>query len=355
MRSLLLAALLCLPLGAAAAPPVPVILDTDMGNDVDDVLAMALLHALEQRGESRLLGVTLSKDHPRAAPFVDAINTFYGRPDIPLGVVRAGATPEEGKFLGLIDQRERYPHSLASGEDAADALDLLRRLLAAQPDQSVVLVQVGFFTNFARLLQTGPDRHSPLAGHELVRRKVKLLSVMAGAFQTIDNHDNHYLEYNIIKDIPAARLLATQWPTPIIWSGYEIGVAAPYPHASIEQDFNAYPHHLVKDSYYLYLPPPHDRPSWDLTSVLAAVHPERGYFALSPAGNVVVEADGFTRFRREKGGRDRFLILDPGEAPRVVEALRLLVSQPPTLNLPPIDRRRANLRRQQHMHPGPHA
>lgn len=334
LRGLLLAALVLLPLSVAAATPVPVILDTDMGNDVDDVLAMALLHALEQRGESQLLAVTLSKDHPKAAPFVDAVNTFYGRPSIPLGVVRDGATTDEGKFLGLVDQRAHYPHQLASGADAIDAVALLRATLAAQPDRSVTLIQVGFFTNFARLLQSAPDRHSPLDGRALVERKVKLLSVMAGAFQTVDGHDNHYLEYNIIKDIPAAQFLARHWPTPILWSGYEVGVAAPYPHESIEQDFSAYPHHLLRDAYYRYLPPPHDRPSWDLTSVLAAVHPQRHYFDLSPPGRVEVEADGFTRFRQDKAGRDRFLILDAGNAPRVVEALRLLVSQPPMRALP---------------------
>jgi inosine-uridine nucleoside N-ribohydrolase len=67
-----------------------------------------------------------------------------------------------------------------------DALKLLRRLLAAQPDGSVTLVQVGYFSNFAALLDTPADEISPLKGVELVRRKVKLLSVMAGAFQTVE-------------------------------------------------------------------------------------------------------------------------------------------------------------------------
>ena len=61
---------------AAPSEPVRLIFDTDMGNDVDDAMALAVIHALETRGQCKLLAVTLTKDHPLAAEFVDAINTF---------------------------------------------------------------------------------------------------------------------------------------------------------------------------------------------------------------------------------------------------------------------------------------
>ena len=38
---------------AETAPPVPLIYDTDIGNDVDDALALGVIHALESRGEDR--------------------------------------------------------------------------------------------------------------------------------------------------------------------------------------------------------------------------------------------------------------------------------------------------------------
>ena len=41
------------------AEPVRVIFDTDMGNDIDDALALAVLHAFESRGEAKLLAVTV--------------------------------------------------------------------------------------------------------------------------------------------------------------------------------------------------------------------------------------------------------------------------------------------------------
>ncbi len=223
---------LLLATGLLHAEPVPVIFDTDMGNDVDDAMALAMIHSLEKRGACKLLAVTVTKDHPKAAAYIDALNTFYGRPDTPIGVVRDGATKDEGKYLKVADNIEAYPHDLRSGADAPDALPLLRKTLAAQPDNSVSLIQVGFFTNLARLLDTPGDAHSPLTGRELIARKVKVLSIMAGAFQTIGN-DNHYIEYNVVKDIPAAQKLAREWPVPVIWSGFEIGIAATYPHISM--------------------------------------------------------------------------------------------------------------------------
>ncbi|MBL8219156.1 MAG: hypothetical protein JNL62_07995, partial [Bryobacterales bacterium] len=71
-----LAPLLLLASWPAAASPVSIIFDTDMGNDIDDALALACLHSLESLGEVKLLGVTITKDNRHAAPFVDLVNHF---------------------------------------------------------------------------------------------------------------------------------------------------------------------------------------------------------------------------------------------------------------------------------------
>lgn len=312
--------------------PVKLIFDTDIGNDVDDVLALCVLHALQTRGACELLGVTITKPDELAGPFVNAINTFYGRSNIPIGFTQAGLTNEPSKFLALANARDgsnvRYPHSLNHSSDAPPATKLLRTILSRQPDSSVVMVQVGFFSNFAALLDTPGDDISPLSGPELVKQKVRFLSIMAGAFQTIANN-NHYCEYNVINDIPAAQKLARDWPSPIVWSGFEIGIAVPYPAMSIERDFSYAPHHPAAEAYYLYNPPPHNRPTWDLTSALYAVLSDRGYFNLSSPGRVNVEADGFTRFTPGANGRDRFLILNENQIARLKEALVQLASEPP--------------------------
>lgn len=315
-----------------AAEPVKLIFDTDIGNDIDDVLAQGMIHSLQSRRACELLAVTVTKDSELAGPFVDAINTFYGRPDIPIGVVRPGKTPEPGKFLPMAAEKNgvnfRYPHDLLSNKDAPEAVALIRKTLAAQPDGSVSIAQVGFSTNLARLLDSKADDSSPLLGPELVRKKVKLLSIMAGAFTAIGDN-KHYCEYNVVQDIANCSKLSKEWPTPVVWSGFEIGIALPYPAESIVKDYGYVADHPLAEAYRRYEPPPHNRPTWDLTSVLYAVHPDRGYFDLSAPGNVIVEQDGFTKFEPAADGKHRYLKMSEVQRARVLEALVQLSSQPP--------------------------
>ncbi|HKI17106.1 MAG TPA: nucleoside hydrolase [Isosphaeraceae bacterium] len=321
------------PRAAQSAEPVRLIFDTDICGDCDDVLALGMIHALQSRGQCQLLAVTISADHELAARFVNAVNTFYGRGEIPIGVVGKGGVVEKSAFLALAEQKDgdrfRYPHDLNSHRPAADATSMLRTTLAAQPDHSVVIAQVGFSTNLARLLDSAADEHSPLSGLELIRRKVRLLSLMAGAFQPIEGN-RHYLEYNVVKDVKSAQSLADRWPTPMVYSGFEIGIALPYPAVSIERDYAYVPHHPVAEAYIRRNPPPHNRPTWDLTSVLYAVQGDRGHFDVSPRGRVIVEPDGFTRFEEHTNGNHTYLILRPEQKPRVLEALVQLSSQPPS-------------------------
>jgi inosine-uridine nucleoside N-ribohydrolase len=189
-----------------------------------------------------------------------------------------------------------------------------------------VLVQVGFFTNFARLLDTPADDISPLTGKELIAQKVKLLSLMAGAF----NEPPGYKEYNVVNDIPSAQKLIAQWPTEMVFSGFEIGRLVQYPSVSIKEDYGYVKHHPLQDTYLFY----HgslDSSQWlfDLTSVLYAVRPNRGYFTLSQNGTVTVQDDGQTTFTPDEKGRHRYMIVNPGQIIMVREALVQLCSEPP--------------------------
>ncbi len=319
------------PVSAAEAPGL--IYDTDICGDCDDVLALGMIHALQSRGACKLLAVTVSVDNELAAPFVDAVNTFYDRGDIPIGVVGKGGVVEQSKYLGLVEQKERdgrfrYPHNLLTGKDAPPATQVLRKVLATQADHSVVIAQVGFSTNLARLLDSGPDEYSSLSGIDLVKRKVKLLSLMAGAFQPIDGNQN-YQEYNVMRDIPSCQQLVERWPTPMVFSGFEIGIALPYPATSIQRDYGYVPHHPVAEAYIHSIPPPHNRPTWDLTAVLFAVLGDRGYFDVSPRGRATINKDGSCRFEETSQGSHSYLILRPEQQPRVLEALVQLSSQPP--------------------------
>ena len=142
---------------ADAGDPVEVIFDTDITGDVDDVLALAMLHALADRGECEIAAVTISKINPLAASFVDAVNTFYGRPDIPIGVTR-DAQRRDSKYLHLIETRNdnalRYPHDLRDGDVAPDAVDVLRQALAEAKNSSMTIIQVGLAANLADLAES---------------------------------------------------------------------------------------------------------------------------------------------------------------------------------------------------------
>lgn len=315
----------------AARAPVPLIFDTDMGNDIDDALALGVIHALQSRGECRLLAVTLSKDNEFAAPYVDLVNTFYGRAKIPIGVVRGGKTPEDSPYirvpaLAMDDGRQRYPHELLSGKEAPEAVAVLRKTLAKADDASVVIAVVGFSTNLARLLDSPADAISPLPGKELIAKKCRQLVMMAGNFAD----QNRVKEYNVFIDLPAARKVFAEWPTPVVTSGFEIGLAIKYPAASIEQDYRYVKHHPLQEAYGLYQKMPYDRETWDLTAVLYAVRPERGYFGLSALGTVTVDDKEVTQFAPSAEGRHRYLTVTPEQIARVREALVQLASQPPT-------------------------
>jgi inosine-uridine nucleoside N-ribohydrolase len=309
------------------AAPVRLIFDTDMGNDVDDAVALAMIHALESKGEARLLAVTVTKDNRWAAPFVDLMNTFYGRGEIPIGVVRSGKTPEDSKMIRMPAERQRadgtfvYPHHLVDGREAPEAVGLLRRILSKEKDGAVTIVQVGFSTNLARLLDSPPDEASPMAGRDLVKTKVRMLSIMGGAFP------EGKPEYNIEIDIPSAKKLLAEWPTPIATSGYEVGNKILYPASSIVHDFGYVPDHPVAEAYRLYMKMPYDRPMWDPTAVLYAVRPAA--FALSPRGVITVDGKGHTHFTTDPAGTHQYLTPTAVQHTDAVRAIIELTSRPP--------------------------
>ena len=316
-----------------AAEPVRLVFDTDLGNDVDDSMALAVIHALQNRGECELLAITTTKDNPFVAPMIDLLNIFYGRPDIPIAVVKNGMTTEDGNYNRQVlelkddDGKLRYPRTRLPENSGKlpDAVPFLRKLLANEPDGSVVMIQVGFFTNFARLIDTPADAISPLTGKELIAKKVKLLSLMAGAF----NEPPGFTEYNVVIDIPSAKKVIAEWPTEMVFSGHEIGRQIQHPGASMKEDYGYVEHHPLKDAYHFYRGLDNSQPTYDLTSVLYAVRPNRGYFELSAPGTVTVQDDGQTTFTSKAGGKHRYMIVNPEHIAMVREAFVQLCSEPP--------------------------
>ena len=155
-------------------PKIKLIFDTDMAPDYDDVGALAILHALADSGEVSILATVSSNKCETAVPCIDVINTYFGRPDIPIGAVRGDGAPDQSTWhsgMRWTDELpKQFPHSIKKTSDSEDALKIYRKILSEQPDNSVTIVSIGFFTNLQNLLLSQGDEYSPLSGKELVHK-----------------------------------------------------------------------------------------------------------------------------------------------------------------------------------------
>ncbi|WP_119080502.1 nucleoside hydrolase [Chitinophaga alhagiae] len=304
----------------AQTGPVPVIFDTDMGNDVDDVLALSMLYTYHKARRADLKAVTISKGHPYAVTFTDLMNRTYGLGHIPLGYVgNNGPTPEPGRYnMQTVKYTEEgrpfFTYDSTLAEKVPEAYKLQRKVLAASPDTSVVMVVVGFSTNIARLLQSGADEFSPLGGRALVAKKVKALYMMAGMFGP-----QPFPEYNVVKDIAAARTVFEQWPGRIIASGWEVGSRLHFRARSLSYYYPQLWEHPLVNAYFHYMKMPYNRETWDLTSVLHAIEPERRYFRESAPGTIRIEADGKSVFTESAGGNHRIMLLEEAKIKPVLK------------------------------------
>ena len=316
MKKLLILALLaaaCTTLRAQQAPaePLRVIFDTDMGNDVDDPLALDLLYKAMDRGDIDLLAILSNKDTEFSPRYIDLMNTWYGYPDIPIGKVHDGVVLKRDDYARAVCESGDFPRSRRD-KDYGDPVTLYRRLLAESPDSSVVVVSVGFSTNLGRLLESGPDEYSPLDGIGLMKQKVKFCSVMGGSFG-----EKPRAEYNIVNDIPNAKRLFALCPVPVAVVSLELGKTVNYPGASIQNDFAWAAKHPMVEGYKAYRKLPYDRPTWDMMSVLYVLHPEM--FGVSEQGIICVDDEGYVYFTPTPRGKHTVLSLTPGQQQAVLE------------------------------------
>ncbi len=309
---------------AAAGQPVPIILDTDMGGDCDDAGALAVLHVLANRGQARLLAVTSCTSAHYTPGCIDAINAWYGRPETPVGALK-----EEG-FMAKMDEKycravaTELPNRLRNRDNALDATQLLRRTLAGRPDGGIALVAVGPLRNIRLLLQSKPDEASPLDGRALAKAKVRQLVVMGGFFGAKKPFEQAG-EWNFAQDPASAATVANEWPTPVLYSGFEIGNSCPTgARLSTETPEN----NPVRRSYEQWHGRPgQNRPSWDLTAALAAVTGPAPWWDLGPAGRCIVDpANGANRWEAVPGGKDHYLVerMPPADVARALDDLLVL-------------------------------
>ena len=276
---------------------VKVILDSDMITDYDDMGALAILHALADAGECEILAtLSCTRDNGSVAA-IEICNNYYGRPDIPVGCSKSdsavrGAPKGHQKFLDL---QPKYPGTFryANSDDAPDAVGVYREVLSMQPDHSVVVCSLGFLTNMRALLESGPDRFSPLSGIDLVRTKVKKWVAMACCYPR-----GH--EYNSDGDVESSMMALAEWPTPIVFTDFQYGRHLYSGRAIAESDYESNP---VKDVFEWSLTPREKitskswdqmagHPSWDESAVLIAVRGEESYFALEHGTYEILDEKG---------------------------------------------------------------
>lgn len=311
--------------GALAVSHPRILFDTDMGPDVDDAGALAVLHVLADRGKLDLLGVgisTVGDGHTPAVSFVDAVNTYFGRPDIPVGLWKGKEFVFVDRYASdVASNPSLYPYDLGDSHDGVpSATALYRHVLSGEADGSVTMVCVGPMNNLLSLLDSPPDTDSVLDGAALVTAKVALLVQMGGDYPTGN-------EFNFVAqpDPGTTRAVIDRWPTPIVFSGFTLG-AEILTGSTLAGTPASNP---VRRAYELYTGDVGGvRQSWDLTAALVASRGTGEDWSLSPAGTNRADDSGQNTFTPGPVGMHRYLERRV-DASTIADELNALLGTPP--------------------------
>ncbi len=166
-----------------------VIFDTDIAridssgydiSDIDDLGALAILNALSNRGLCEILCIVTNSRSDRAVEMINAINTYYHNPNIPIGLKHGnqGLIVDRNGYSKYISTK--FKHSQRS-IDAPSATDLLRTVLSGAAEEDTVLyihadcISSWDFLSISSLLASPPDQLAPLSGWEMFNQKVDQL------------------------------------------------------------------------------------------------------------------------------------------------------------------------------------
>lgn len=306
------------------AAPANIILDTDLGSDCDDAGALAVLHALADLGEARILACIFSSEkNPFGPGCLDAINHYYGRGDIPIGASRDNEVgdPRNDFLEPIATNHSRYGHKITTTADVPDLVSVYRQALASACDHSVRIVSIGHLKGLHSLLNSDACSASPLSGRALIEKKVVEWVAMAGEFP-VESKPGWNLSA-----LGAARYssdVITHWPTPVVFSGYEIGlplITGPSLLTTPEQN-------PIRESYRLWDNALHSgRASWDQTAVLYAVRGMMDYWSLQK-GICRVNASGRTIWTDNPQGAHSYLVAKASAA-SMTALIEGLMAAPP--------------------------
>lgn len=169
-----------------------ILLDTDIGSDIDDAVALAYLL---MQPEAELLGITtVSGQSVLRAQMVDAICQAAGR-EIPIipGVESPLIVENRQPLAQQAVRLDNWPHR--SEFTQTTAVDFLARRILANPGE-VTLLTIGPLTNIALLFTLYPETVNAL----------KQLVMMCGVFT--NNPDNPWkVEWNALLDPHATEIV----------------------------------------------------------------------------------------------------------------------------------------------------
>jgi hypothetical protein len=311
--------------------PVPLIVDTDIFSDADDVGALATAFGLQIKGEASVIaiGVNTRLDRPSVATnswkCVAALTHFYNSDSVPIG----SDSPSNGTAVNTVDFVGPCSTLAPLSTPTPDtAVNVYRRALAGQEDGSVVMAGTGYFGNLSALLNSPGDAISPLSGRDLIAQKVKRLVVMAGGYPSRNG------ETNLVGDPPAAQDVAGNWPTKIVWSGYEVGDAIHTGNTISSKHPASSP---VRVAYEAFVGPSNWIYSYDLTALYHAVRPADSLLTEAGPGTNVVSSSGGNTFTMGSGNQYYLQLTNTTALDSSIEALLdTLPAAPPADTTPPV-------------------
>ena len=297
---------------------VPIIFDTDYGFDVDDVGALAVLNALENNGEAKILA-TMAVVTDRYTPgAMDAVNTYYKNPSVPLG--QNSYAPDSYKwdkafpywrtpsprFVWNLDTK--FPNDTDATTSVPSAVSLYRKTLAAQPDGSVSIVAVGFMKNLADLMASKPDSYSSLSGKDLIKRKVKRLVVMGGSYPNSGGGRDFNLTSGPGKNVSDGQRVINEWPTEVVFTPGNVCGDIYTGQTLSNPSVNP-----VAEAYRLFFGESgQGRDSWDLCSVLYAVrglsYGGKTYFKIATDKQLVLRDNAYNEWVTPGNARHKRLV-----------------------------------------------
>lgn len=312
-------------LSCTSRSQVKIIFDTDIGGDSDDLGALAMLHTFIDKGDCDLLAVMSWQTEEYAVSAINAINTYYNHPDIPIGLRNGDYHHDEWYYNKPI--ADKFKHSMHNN-DAENATRLYRKILSGSKDKSIVIVTVGPLKNIQDLIKSGADEYSELNGKALIEKKVKEFVMMGGGFPESDN------EWNFNGDMPGVtKFVIENISIPITFSGFEVGLVIKTGEVFNEIDpvsplYVGYMHFSknaswVKDRFEGKIL---DNASFDQTAVLYAVKGGLGkWWTKVEDGYCVPDDTGGNKWKKGEKTNHSYLklIVEPEEMATLIEAIML--------------------------------